>query len=574
MKKMIFAACAVALSVLLPARGEREYLWPEGKMPGSGERPYIEWFAAPAVPNGTCMILISGGSYQVRCDAKLVKEWREKLTAAGVQCVELAYRVPRPAGRPYYLDAWQDGQRAVRLVRSQAAKRGFDPEKIGTISMSAGSHLAVLLATSSLTPAYEKVDALDETPCNINRAVAFAVAYALTDGAGEANRTGGDGEGVALAPEFKFDGKTCPICLLHGGDDPYSPVGSAKIYERLRRMRIPAELHIFPGRKHGAFGLDRGMEFLRQTGFLGRVGKEVPLMKRYAKDNARAGLVVQDIWPAGKEPDPEKQFCKPYLEWHFPKNRTTSAIQIVWSGGGYNGNNPAEFEVAPVRRMLNARGMTVVTVKYRTPRPKTRPKHAAAWQDVQRAVRIVRARAPEFGLDPGKIGVMGSSAGGHLALMAATSSTKSAYPRIDEIDDLPCSVAWAVAIYPAYVLSDGVNGYNRDGGNLDRNGIVGEFAFDAATPPVLFIHGDADGYSAMGSVKTWRRLRRMGIQSEVHTLALRKHCFQKKASPGTGSFTWLGRIEEFLETQGVLAERSDGAAGRKNVQNEGRRRRR
>ena len=151
MKKMIFAACAVALSVLLPARGEREYLWPEGKMPGSGERPYIEWFAAPAVPNGTCMILISGGSYQVRCDAKLVKEWREKLTAAGVQCVELAYRVPRPAGRPYYLDAWQDGQRAVRLVRSQAAKRGFDPEKIGTISMSAGSHLAVLLATSSLT---------------------------------------------------------------------------------------------------------------------------------------------------------------------------------------------------------------------------------------------------------------------------------------------------------------------------------------------------------------------------------------------------------------------------------------
>ena len=545
-------AAIVAAAALNLFAGERVNLWPDGKMPGGGEKPYIEWFDPPAKPNGVCMILVSGGSYMSRCDTRLVKEWREKFTAMGVQCAELAYRVPRPKGRPFYLDAWQDGQRAVRLVRADAQKRGFSPSKIGVISMSAGSHLATLLSTSSLTPAYEPVDDLDKTPCNIDWAIAFAVAYGLTDGEGIPNTTGGDGEGVALSPEFKFDAATAPMCLLHGGADKYSPIVSARIYERLRRMKIPAELHVYPKKGHGAFGFERGVEFMRQMGCLGPVGKEVDLLKRYAKDDSRSSKIVQDIWPKGKAPGSEAQFCKPYLEWHFPKKRTTDAIQIIWSGGGYGGNSPDSFEVAPARRYLNSKGMTVVTVKYRSPRPKTRAKHAAAWQDVQRAVRIVKSRAKEFKLDPGKIGVMGSSAGGHLSLMAATSSMTRSYEPIDEIDSLPCNVNWAVAIYPAYVLSDGKDGHNKEGGNYGRDTIVGEFAFDKATPPILFVHGDADGYSSMGSVKVWEKLRRMGVQCGVHTLAKRSHCFQKKASPGTGSYTWLGRIEDFLKTQGML----------------------
>ena len=66
---------------------------------------------------------------------------------------------------------------------------------------------------------------------------------------------------------------------------------------------------------------------------------------------------------------------------------------------------------------------------------------------------------------------------------------------------------------------------------------------------MLFIHGDADVYSAMGSVKVWEKMRSMGIQSELHTLALRNHCFQSKANPGTGSYTWLDRIVDFLKEQ-------------------------
>ena len=109
---------------------------------------------------------------------------------------------------------------------------------------------------------------------------------------------------------------------------------------------------------------------------------------------------------------------------------------------------------------------------------------------------------------------------------------------------------WAVAIYPAYALTDGAEKCNVGGGNDDSARLVPEFSFDLATPPILFVHGDADGWASMNSVKAWEQLRRMGIQGELHTLALRAHCFQRKASPGTGSYTWLDRIGEFLDAKG------------------------
>ena len=75
-------------------------------------------------------------------------------------------------------------------------------------------------------------------------------------------------------------------------------------------------------------------------------------------------------------------------------------------------------------------------------------------------------------------------------------------------------------------------------------------SFDLDTCPTLFIHGDADGWAAMSSVKCWEQLRRMGIQGELHTLATRKRCFQRQASPGTGSYTWMDRIWEFMAFKG------------------------
>lgn len=554
--------------------GERETIWPKGKMPhrqdhqiaamtdetsrkdfdaDKNRTAYIEWFDAPAedVRTGGCMILISGGSYECCCDVGLIREWNRIFTGLGFQCVNFVYRTPRPTGLPIYQTAWEDGQRAVRMVRSQAEERGFDPEKIGVVSMSAGSHLALLLATSSQTPAYERVDRTDDIPCHINWAIVNAPAYGTTDAEdGTPAVRQGYGSDVTLSQVFKFDEKTCPMSLHHGGKDIYAPQTSTLVYRQLRRMGIPAELHLYADKGHGAFGLERGIEFMRQMGYMGPLAKEERLMDRYSDDGARGYYAKENIWPEGKTPDIREEQCVPYIEWHIPAELTTKAIQIVYSGGAYERNDPDEFEAAPIRRYLNEKGMAVVTLKYRTPRPEGLAKHTTAWQDLQRAIRIVRSQAKERGLDPDRIGIMGSSAGGHLTLMGVTSSRHQSYWPIDNIDRIPCNVQWGIGIYPAYVLTDGLDGPNSNKGNGDGDVLAPEFSFDLDTAPMLFIHGDADGYAAMNSVKTWEKMLMMGIQSELHTLACRTHCFQRNSSPGTGSYTHFDRIWEFLTTKG------------------------
>lgn len=574
MKRIILYVFALLIASGLSAQ-ERETIWPEKKMPHRQEHQiaamtdetskegfdadkhrtaYLEWYDAPAedVRNGGCMILISGGSYECCCDVGLIKQWNERFTELGFQCVNFVYRTPRPTGLPIYQTAWTDGQRAVRTVRDQAKKRGFDPEKIGVISMSAGSHLALLLATSSQTPAYERIDRLDDIPCHINWAIVNAPAYGTTDAEkGTPATRQGYGTDVRLSDVFKFDERTCPMSLHHGGLDIYAPQTSTLVYRQLRRMGIPAELHLYPDKGHGAFGLERGVEFMRQMGFITEVEEEVEIMSIYADDNDRASYSKSDIWPEGRMPDVQSEQCTPYIEWHTPKELKTKAIQIIYSGGSYEGNDPNGFEVAPARRYLNEKGMTVVTMKYRTPRPKGGlAKHTTAWQDLQRAIRIVRKEAAERGLDPDRIGIMGSSAGGHLTLMGVTSSRHQSYWPIDDIDNIPCNVQWGIGIYPAYALTDGDNAHNTHGGNEDDAILVPEFSFDLDTAPMLFIHGDADGWASMNSVKTWEKMLQMGVQSELHTLATRDHCFQRTSSPGTGSYTHLDRIWEFLTAKG------------------------
>ena len=532
----------------------REIVRPDGFDRAAHRMPYLDWSEKPAHPNGACVILISGGGYNSTCDGPAFRPLEKVLLDNGVTCVWLWYRTPRPKGLPIHQSGWEDGQRAVRLVRAAAAERGFDPERIGVLGCSAGSHLSVMLATSALTPAYAKVDAVDDLPCHVNWAIPMCTAYALTDGLSGRNTRDGDAPDVKLNPTFRFDAKTCPMCLFHGGQDPYSPNGSTQIYRQLRRMRIPAELHLDPDRGHGpvnAAKFGRAIEFMRQMGFLGSVGEEVELMSRFPDDSARGDYAREPVWPEGRMPDAQTNQCTPYLEWHFPKELKTKAVQIIYSGGSYMGNGTEGFEVAPARRYLNGQGMTVVTMKYRTPRPLTGlQKHVTAWQDLQRAVRIVRSKAAAKGLDPDRIGIMGSSAGGHLTLMGATSSRHLAYLPVDDLDKISCKVQWGVAIYPAYALTDGAEAGNSTGGNDDAARPVPEFSFDLDTCPVLFIHGDADGWAAMNSVKCWEQLRRMGVQGELHTLATRNHCFQKNAAPGTGSYTWLERIRDFLDKKG------------------------
>lgn len=554
---------------VMPDRQSHQTALRENVKPPAGfdaAMPRLEWFAPPSADSKTdaCMILVSGGAYMNTCDGYWVDWLARRLVQRGVTCVSLIYRTPRPKNMPIYKTAWQDVQRAVRIVRSQASKRGYNAEKIGMLGFSAGAHLTLMAATSSTGQPYKPVDELDSISPHVNWAVPIYPAYVLEDGLVGPNTRDGDAPDIKLSGAFAFDAKTPPMCFFHGGVDIYSPNASTQFYRQLRRMGIPVELHLYADRNHGFFSgakpgsgaanwYGRIEEFLVQMGFLGPLGEKVALMSRYDSDSARALHEKQDVWPKGRVPDFQKAQCDAYIEWHIPTNLTTKAIQIIYSGGSYNANDPDGFEVAPFRRYLNEKGMVVVTLKYRTPRPAAPlPKHLSAWQDLQRAIRLVRSQAKDKGLDPNRIGIMGSSAGGHLTMMGATSSRRNSYLRVrkDPVDSLSCKVQWAIAIYPAYMLVDATGKVDKGSGNEDSSVLAPELSFDIDSCPVLFIHGDADKYTSMNSVKSWEKLRRIGVQCDLHTLVLANHCFQRRAHPGTGSYTWMDRIWEFIVHKG------------------------
>ena len=145
---------------------------------------------------------------------------------------------------------------------------------------------------------------------------------------------------------------------------------------------------------------------------------------------------------------------------------------------------------------------------------------------------------------------MGSSAGAHLTVLGTTSSRHNTYLPIDDIDKVSCKVQWGIGIYTAYALTDNIDQCDRThGGNLDEDVLVPEFSFDIDTAPMLFIHGDADTWPAMNSVKIWEKMRAIGVQSELHTLALRYHGFHGRAAKGTGSYNYIYRIGEYVKTQ-------------------------
>lgn len=205
-----------------------------------------------------------------------------------------------------------------------------------------------------------------------------------------------------------------------------------------------------------------------------------------------------------------------------PENKTSDACVLVLPGGGYDvcyyGN-----EGIPNAQWWNAQGVTAFVLLYRVPRLPDRPICERARQDAQRAVRIIRSRAEEYGINPEKIGAEGYSAGGNLTLQAAVNSQSPAYEPVDEIDSTPCHLNFAVAVYPAYVLDDGATGPNERKG--EGAAMLDSLTFDEKTPSICLIHGDADIYSPLGSIEVYRRLHALGIASELHLYSGAPHGF-------------------------------------------------
>src|SRR5262249_10916940 len=141
---------------------------------------------------------------------------------------------------------------------------------------------------------------------------------------------------------------------------------------------------------------------------------------------------------------------KPTLTvYHAPKDRATGTTVIVCPGGAYS-ILAMDLEGTEVCEWLNTLGVTAVLLKYRVP-AKDR---LGPLQDAQRAVSIVRGKAKEGGIDAKRIGILGFSAGGHLAARTAYNDGKRVYDAIDRTDEVSCRPDFVILVYPAYLTND------------------------------------------------------------------------------------------------------------------------
>ena len=166
---------------------------------------------------------------------------------------------------------------------------------------------------------------------------------------------------------------------------------------------------------------------------------------------------------------------------------------MICPGGGYNilAYNKEGTEVA---EWLNSIGVAGIVLKYRVPARKGRERYEAPLQDAQRALGIVRHRAKEWRIDPARIGILGFSAGGHLAATLSNQLRETDLSPVDDADDLSCRPDFTLLIYPAYLVE-------REGGEHARPGAQGHVGH-APHLPGPDRGRRRDGWSAASST-TW-----------------------------------------------------------------------
>ncbi len=269
------------------------------------------------------------------------------------------------------------------------------------------------------------------------------------------------------------------------------------------------------------------------------------------------------LWPNGApgavgQEEADIPTLTPYLA---PADRATGAAIIICPGGGYHHVSPAHGE--PVARWLNSIGVAGLVLKYRH----LKDKHPAPLQDIQRAIRLVRARSAEWRLDPKRIGVMGFSAGGHLASMAAVHfdpGKPDASDPIERFSSRPDLVILSVAVItmrPPYAHTGSVN--NLLGENPPPE-LVAFCSTDEQvrpdTPPTFIVSCWNDEVVPVeNSLRFAMALRQAKVPCEIHIYERGQHNFLlAKGEVRRVLDTWWERLADWLRLQGFAAQTPAG----------------
>ena len=272
---------------------------------------------------------------------------------------------------------------------------------------------------------------------------------------------------------------------------------------------------------------------------------------------------VIDLWPAvapgepsgvGEETSivgkPEEKgtvtrvgnVTKPTLTIYRPAaDKANGTSVIICPGGGYN-ILAWDLEGTEIAEWLNSVGVTGIVLKYRVPRrpnaPKDEEQPVCSHQDAQRAMRLVRSKAAEWKLDDTKIGILGFSAGGHLAARTSTNYETLSYPAIDDADKLSGRPDFTILIYPAYLVTK------------DMTSLTPMNAVNDKTPPAFLAHAYDDGVTADSSVQYFLALKRNKVSAELHVYSKGGHGYGMRPSPNA-VVTWPKRCEDWLKAGGL-----------------------
>ncbi|MDA0921561.1 MAG: alpha/beta hydrolase [Planctomycetota bacterium] len=203
-------------------------------------KPTIDVFLAEK-PNGTAVVVLPGGGFAKVVPDKEGSEAAPWLNAHGVSVFVVRYRTNEvtPKDEPAWKRPLQDGQRAVRLLRANAAKWNIDKDKVGVLGFSAGGQVASILHTADDVAAYESLDDVDKQSCRPDFSLLIYPWNVF------------DSKTQQLLPQIQLSAKSPPAFIVHTHDDRSSSMGSVLIYAGLKQHNVQAELHIYGNGGHG-----------------------------------------------------------------------------------------------------------------------------------------------------------------------------------------------------------------------------------------------------------------------------------------------------------------------------------
>jgi endo-1,4-beta-xylanase len=225
---------------------------------------------------------------------------------------------------------------------------------------------------------------------------------------------------------------------------------------------------------------------------------------------------------------------RPSITPYLPaKESATGAAVIIAPGGGHSALW-VDHEGHNVARWLSEHGVAAFVLKYRLAREKESiyTIEGASLQDTQRAIRLVRSRASEWGVNPGRVGVIGFSAGGELAALAATRFDEGNKEAADKVDRESCKPSFQGLIYPA---------------------IPRDMKLSKDTPPAFLACGENDRKNiSQGLPELYLALKQAGASAELHVYSGTGHGFGMRESNRTPSAAWITRFHDWLGFNGFL----------------------